>query len=130
MKIIKDKRCIIGECPIWNEFEKRPGVMRDDVNGNVASDHYHRYKEDIDIMHDIGLSGYRFSFAWSRIFPEGRGKVNQKGVDHYKKVCETLLSKGIEPFVTLYHWDLPQALQVQARQAWVLEPLPSAPCPL
>lgn len=96
---------------VWNEFEKRPGVMRDDVNGDVASDHYHRYKEDIGIMRDIGLKGYRFSFAWSRIFPEGRGKVNQKGVDHYKRVCETLLENGIEPFVTLYHWDLPLALQ-------------------
>ena len=96
---------------VWNEFEKRPGVMRDDVNGDITCDHYHRYNEDIAIMRDIGLKGYRFSFAWSRIFPEGRGKVNQKGVDHYKRVCETLLENGIEPFVTLYHWDLPLALQ-------------------
>ena len=96
---------------VWNEFEKRPGAMRDDVNGDIACDHYHRYKEDIALMRQIGLTGYRFSFAWSRIFPDGRGKVNQKGIDHYKCVCEELLKNGVEPSVTLYHWDLPLALQ-------------------
>ncbi|MBR2439948.1 MAG: family 1 glycosylhydrolase [Lentisphaeria bacterium] len=96
---------------VWNEFEKRPGAMRDDVNGDVACDHYHRYPEDIAHMKNIGLNGYRFSLAWSRIFPDGYGKVNQKGIDHYKRVCETLLKNGVEPYVTLYHWDLPLALQ-------------------
>ena len=96
---------------VWNEFEKIPGAMRDDVNGDVACDHYHRYPEDIAHMKNIGLNGYRFSLAWSRIFPEGYGKVNQKGIDHYKRVRETLLKNGIEPYVTLYHWDLPLALQ-------------------
>ena len=96
---------------IWNEFEQKPGAIRDDANGNITCDHYHRYPEDIAIMKDIGLNGYRFSFAWSRIFPDGYGKVNQKGIDHYKRVCEMLLKNGIEPFVTLYHWDLSLALQ-------------------
>ncbi len=96
---------------VWNEFDKRPGTMRDDVNGDVACDHYHRYPEDIALMREIGLTGYRFSIAWSRIFPEGRGRFNQAGMDHYKRVCEELLKTGIEPYVTLYHWDLPLALQ-------------------
>ena len=96
---------------VWNEFDKRPGTMRDDVNGDVACDHYHRYPEDIALMHDIGMTGYRFSIAWSRIFPEGRGRFNQAGMDHYKRVCEELLKNGIAPYVTLYHWDLPLALQ-------------------
>ena len=96
---------------VWNEFDKCPGTMRDDVNGDVACDHYHRYPEDIALMHDIGMTGYRFSIAWSRIFPEGRGRFNQAGMDHYKRVCEELLKNGIEPYVTLYHWDLPLALQ-------------------
>ena len=96
---------------VWNEFDKRPGTMRDDVNGDVACDHYHRYPEDIALMREIGLTAYRFSIAWSRIFPDGRGRFNQAGMDHYKRVCEELLKNGIEPYVTLYHWDLPLALQ-------------------
>lgn len=87
--------------------------MRDDVSGDIACDHYHRYPEDIALVKDIGLNAYRFSLAWSRIFSDGYGTFNQKGIDHYKKVCETLLKNGIEPFVTLYHWDLPLGLQQQ-----------------
>jgi beta-glucosidase len=86
---------------VWDDFSHKKGNIEDNQTGDIACDHYHRYKEDIAIMKDIGLTGYRFSFAWSRIFPEGRGKVNQKGVDHYKRVCETLLENGVEPFVTL-----------------------------
>jgi len=77
----------------------------------VADDSYHRYKEDVALMKSLGLKGCRFSVAWSRIFPDGTGQVNEKGLDHYKAFVDELLGAGIEPYCTLYHWDLPQALQ-------------------
>lgn len=96
---------------IWDRFSHTPGKVFNGDTGDVACDHYHRYLEDVQLMKEIGLKGYRFSIAWSRIFPEGRGKVNQKGVDFYCRLVDSLLENGIEPAVTLYHWDLPQALQ-------------------
>src|SRR5262249_28314597 len=77
----------------------------------VANDHYHRYKEDVRLMKEIGAKAYRFSIAWPRIFPEGTGRPNPKGLDFYSRLTDELLAAGIEPFATLYHWDLPQALQ-------------------
>ncbi|OMO71967.1 Glycoside hydrolase, family 1 [Corchorus olitorius] len=83
----------------------------DGSNADVAVDQYHRYVDDIQLMKDMGMDAYRLSIAWSRIFPNGTGEINQAGVDHYNNLINALLAKGIEPYVTLYHWDLPQALQ-------------------
>jgi len=96
---------------IWDRFAHTPGKILDGMSGDVACDHYHRYHEDITLMKELGVDAYRFSIAWSRIFPEGRGRVNEKGLDFYRKLIEKLKSVGIRPVVTLYHWDLPQALQ-------------------
>ncbi|WP_078382185.1 GH1 family beta-glucosidase [Sutcliffiella halmapala] len=98
---------------IWDTFSKTPGKVVNGDNGDVACDSYHRYKEDIQIMKDLGISMYRFSIAWPRIFPNGTGEVNQEGLDFYHRFVDELLANGIEPLCTLYHWDLPQALQDQ-----------------
>lgn len=96
---------------VWDTFVKQPGTTFQDTNGDVAVDHYHRFKEDVALMADIGLKAYRFSIAWSRIFPNGKGKPNQAGLDFYNQLIDELLKYNIEPIVTIYHWDLPQALQ-------------------
>jgi beta-glucosidase len=96
---------------IWDRFAHTPGKIKNDDTGDVANDHYHRYKEDVALMKDIGAKAYRFSIAWPRIFPEGTGKPNPKGVDFYRRLTDELVKAGIEPFATLYHWDQPQALQ-------------------
>jgi beta-glucosidase len=96
---------------IWDRYAHTPGNIKNDDNGDVANDHYHRYKEDVALMKDIGAKAYRFSIAWPRIFPDGTGAPNPKGVDFYKRLTDELQAAGIEPFATLYHWDLPQALQ-------------------
>jgi len=96
---------------IWDRFSHTPGTIKDDSTGDVACDHYHRWPEDIALMKEMGLKAYRFSVSWPRILPDGRGKVNQAGLDFYSRVVDGLLQAGIEPFMTLYHWDLPQVLQ-------------------
>ena len=96
---------------IWDTFCRLPGRIRDGSNGDVADDHYHRYKEDVALMKALGATTYRFSIAWPRVFPEGRGTLNPKGLAFYDRLVDELLANGIEPFATLYHWDLPQALQ-------------------
>lgn len=96
---------------VWDEFSKFPGKTFEGTNGDVAVDHYHRYKEDVKLMADMGLKAYRFSVAWTRIYPEGKGELNEKGLDFYENLVDELLSYGIEPIVTLYHWDIPEALQ-------------------
>ena len=96
---------------IWDVFSHTPGKTFDGETGDVADDDYHRYKQDIGIMKDLGLKTARFSIAWSRIFPNGVGKPNMAGIDHYRKVVDAMLAQGVEPYCTLYHWDLPQALQ-------------------
>jgi len=98
---------------IWDTFTHIPGRITNNETGDVAIDHYHRWKEDIQLMADLGLKAYRFSTSWPRIFPEGRGKVNLKGVDFYDRLIDELLRKKIEPFLCLYHWDLPQTMQDQ-----------------
>jgi beta-glucosidase len=96
---------------IWDRFCHGGGVVDGGDTGDVACDHYHKWRDDVDNMKALGLSAYRFSISWPRIFPEGRGACNRKGVDFYSRLVDALLRNGIEPVVTLYHWDLPQALQ-------------------
>ena len=98
---------------IWDRFSHTPGKIANGDTGDVASDHYHRWRKDVALMKEIGLQAYRFSIAWPRLLPEGRGRVNQPGLDFYDRLVDGLLEAGIKPFVTLYHWDLPQALQDQ-----------------
>ncbi|XP_052172713.1 beta-glucosidase 40 [Diospyros lotus] len=96
---------------VWDKFAHSFGKVLDFSNADVADDQYHRYQEDIQLMKDMGMDAYRFSIAWSRIFPNGSGEINEAGVNHYNKLINALLANGIEPYVTLYHWDLPQALE-------------------
>ncbi|GAF64208.1 beta-glucosidase [Bacillus sp. TS-2] len=96
---------------IWDRFSHTPGKVMNGDNGDIACDSYHLYREDIALMKDLGISVYRFSISWPRIFPEGIGKVNEEGVKYYHDFVDELLHNGIEPMCTLYHWDLPQALQ-------------------
>lgn len=96
---------------IWDTFAHTPGKVYDGHNGNIACDSYHRYEEDIALMKELGIDTYRFSVAWPRILPDGDGEVNREGIEFYHKFVDALLEAGIEPFCTLYHWDLPQALQ-------------------
>lgn len=96
---------------IWDKFCKTPGKVLNGDTGDIACDHYNRYKEDVKLIKELGLKAYRFSISWSRVFPEGKGTVNEKGLDFYNSLIDELLAAGIEPFVTLYHWDLPQKLQ-------------------
>ncbi|ADU28569.1 GH1 family beta-glucosidase [Evansella cellulosilytica] len=96
---------------IWDTFSKTPGKVLNGDNGDVACDSYHRYKEDVAIMKDLGITTYRFSFAWPRVIPNGTGEVNQLGLDFYHNFIDELIANDIEPMATLYHWDLPQALQ-------------------
>ena len=96
---------------IWDTYAHAPGNIKNGDTGDVANDHYHRFKEDVALMKDIGAGAYRFSIAWPRIFPDGTGRPNTKGLDFYSRLVEELLGVGIEPFATLYHWDLPQTLQ-------------------
>jgi beta-glucosidase len=96
---------------IWDIFSHTPGKIADHSNADRANDHYHRYKDDVRLIRDLGVKAYRFSIAWPRVFPEGTGKPNPKGLDFYNRLLDELLSNGIEPYATLYHWDLPQSLQ-------------------
>ena len=95
---------------IWHRFSHTPGRVHNGDTGDVACDHYNRYREDVGLMRDLGLNAYRFSISWSRIFPEGTGTVNQRGLDFYRRLTDELAAAGIQPMATLYHWDLPAAL--------------------
>jgi len=96
---------------IWDRFCRTPGRVANGDTGDVACDHYHRYERDLDLIAELGLDAYRFSIAWPRIFPEGRGQVNQPGLDFYRRLVEAALQRDIRPLATLYHWDLPQPLE-------------------
>jgi beta-glucosidase len=96
---------------IWDSFAHMPGKIEDRSNADHANDHYHRYKEDVGLIKELGARAYRFSIAWPRVFPEGDGAPNPKGLDFYDRLLDELLANGIEPYATLYHWDLPQSLQ-------------------
>jgi beta-glucosidase len=94
----------------WQRFSHTPGLMTNGDTGDIACDHYHRYREDVGLMKDLGFTSYRFSISWSRILPEGTGRVNEGGLDFYRRLTDALLEAGIRPMATLYHWDLPEAL--------------------
>jgi beta-glucosidase len=96
---------------IWDCFSHRAGTIFDEHTGDIACDHYHRWQEDLRLISELGLSAYRFSISWPRILPDGRGSPNTVGLTFYERLVDSLLAAGIEPFITLYHWDLPQALQ-------------------
>ena len=96
---------------IWDRFCATPGKVRNGESGAIACDFYHRYREDIALLRELGATSFRLSVAWPRILPEGRGRVNQAGLDFYDRVIDELLASEIEPLVTLYHWDLPAALE-------------------
>jgi beta-glucosidase len=98
---------------IWDRFSHTPNKIDNGDTGDVACNHYHRWREDIGLMKEIGLRAYRFSLSWSRVLPDGRGQINRPGVDFYSHLVDELLENGIEPYITLYHWDLPQSLQDQ-----------------
>ena len=101
---------------IWDSISHTPGMVKNGDTGNVACDHYHHYNEDVQLMAEMGLKAYRFSISWSRIFPEGKGDINPKGVEFYDNLIDELLKYNIEPFITLYHWDLP--LKMNKLGAW------------
>jgi beta-glucosidase len=96
---------------VWDRFAATPGKVRNGDTGAIACDFYHRYPQDIALVRELGLDAFRFSVAWPRVLPEGRGRVNQAGLDFYDRLVDELLAQGIEPFVTLFHWDTPQALE-------------------
>ncbi|MFC4307722.1 GH1 family beta-glucosidase [Steroidobacter flavus] len=95
---------------VWHRFSHTPGRVQDGDTGDVTCDHYRRWESDVDLMQSLGLNSYRFSIAWGRVLPEGTGRVNAAGLDFYERLVDRLLSRGIQPMVTLFHWDLPAAL--------------------
>ncbi len=95
---------------IWDVYSHKPGIVNNNDNGDVADDSYHRYKEDVQLLKHLGVSTYRMSISWSRVFPSGTGQPNPKGLDYYSRVLDELLANKITPYVTLFHWDLPAAL--------------------
>ena len=96
---------------IWDTFCRIPGAIADGSSGDIACDHYHRSESDLDLIAELGLEAYRFSIAWPRVQPAGAGAINPRGLDFYERLVDGLLQRGVQPFVTIYHWDLPQALQ-------------------
>ena len=98
---------------IWDTFCKVPGKVANFDNGDIACDHYHRFKEDLDLMKWMGVKAYRFSVAWPRVIPDGVGKINEMGLDFYDRLIDSLLEREIAPWLTMYHWDLPEALQLR-----------------
>lgn len=101
---------------VWDRFSHEPGRIYEGHTGDVACDHYHLYPQDVQLMKEIGLKAYRFSVCWPRLLPDGKGSVNQKGIAFYDRLIDALLKAGIRPFITLFHWDYPAALQAQG--AW------------
>ena len=114
---------------VWDRFCRTPGRVFNGETGDVACDHYHRWRDDIRIMEELGLSAYRFSTAWPRVVPGGRGPVNPAGLDFYDRLVDGLLEASIEPFLTLFHWDLPQCLEDSGGCGPATRPTPSPSTP-
>jgi beta-glucosidase len=108
---------------IWDTFSHTPGAVDNGDTGDEACDHYHRWREDLDLMVELGIDSYRFSVAWPRVMPDGR-TVNQEGLDFYRRLVDGLVERGIRPLMTLYHWDLPQSLDVGDAGGWLSRDLP------
>ena len=102
---------------IWDTFCRQPGAIADQSNGDIACDHYHKWSSDLDIIADLGVNAYRFSISWPRVQPCGQGIWNEKGIDFYDRLVDGLLERGVQPYLTLNHWDLPQELQLHG--GWV-----------
>jgi beta-glucosidase len=102
---------------VWDAFSHRPGATYRAQTGDVACDHYHRWAEDIALMKKLGLKAYRLSISWPRVIPAGTGQVNQAGIDFYSQLIDALLAAGIEPWVTLFHWDYP--FDLYCRGGWL-----------
>ena len=102
---------------VWDTYAHTPGKVLFGHTSDVACDHYHRFAGDAALMRELGVANYRFSIAWPRLLPEGTGIVNQKGIDFYSRLIDALLENGVRPFVTLFHWDYPTALQARAASA-------------
>ena len=96
---------------VWDTFTARAGTIKDGSDGAVACDSFHRYGEDVGLVADLGVDWYRFSIAWPRVVPQGRGRVETRGLDYYDRLVDALLERGVKPTATLYHWDLPQPLE-------------------
>src|SRR5215204_6222826 len=109
---------------IWDRFSQVAGATANGDTGDIACDHYHRWPQDLEVMRELGLQAYRFSVAWPRILPNGWGEVNPAGLDFYDKLVDALLAAGIEPWVTLYHWDLP--VRLDDGGGWVSSDTPKA----
>ena len=109
---------------VWDRFCATPGKVRNADNGAIACDFYHRYRDDIALMRELGIDSFRFSVAWPRVLPEGRGRVNAKGLDFYDRLVDELLGNGIDPYVTLFHWDTPQLLEDEG--GWPSRPIVDA----
>ena len=98
---------------IWDRFCRQDGAIADGSNGDIACDHYHRLDDDLDLIAGLGVDAYRFSVSWPRVQPDGQGAVNEAGLRFYERIVDGLVARGIKPYLTLNHWDLPQALQDQ-----------------
>jgi len=96
---------------VWDVFSNTKNKIYKNQNGNISCDFYHRYEQDFALMHQLGIPNYRFSLSWSRIIPSGKGSVNYAGIDFYNHVIDSCLSHGIEPWITIYHWDMPYDLE-------------------
>ena len=110
---------------VWDRFSHEPGKVLEGHTGDVACDHYHRFKEDVRLMKAMGVKNYRFSISWPRLLPQGVGEVNEQGVAFYDALIDELVAAGIRPIVTLFHWDYPSALQ--ARGGWENPESPANP---
>jgi len=109
---------------IWDRYARRRGNILNGDKPDPACDHYHRYEGDLDLMRELGIRHYRLSLAWPRIFPEGGGPINPRGLDFYQRLIDSMLARGITPWVTMFHWDLPQALE--DRGGWRSRIVPDA----
>src|SRR5690606_28421603 len=115
---------LYGKGPsIWDAFSNIPGKVHNNETGDIACDHYHTYKEDIQLMKNMGVKAYRFSIAWARVMPTGKDTINEAGIQFYSDLIDELLKADIVPWVTLYHWDLPLALQLE-NDGWLGTSLP------
>ena len=107
---------------LWDEYVKQKGKVFENQRGDVSCDHYHRYKEDVKLMKELGIKAYRFSVDWTRIMPNGKGKINEEGIAFYNSLIDELVANDIEPYLTLFHWELP--MELYKRGGWMNPKMP------